>query len=131
MLDVQEVRSADWDHFCELFTKELSGSLISMEQDDVGGAKKSLAKNVPLQAISLDKSGACNDILRIRAGKDSERIEHQVVEPIHFRIGKDANGGKVLAIAGEEGSIFIHFHSGKLNQLLEQFKAPATRAGTL
>jgi hypothetical protein len=109
----EEIRDNEWDRFCADFSRMLAGSLVTIETIDPENVHRQIAREVPFEAIELDHSDKCNDVLRVRAaGEGLRHVEQQVTDPIHIIARRKSDGGKVLEIVGEEGETYIHFHSG-------------------
>ncbi len=109
----EEIRDAEWDKFCANFSRMFAGSLVTIETVDPENVHREVAHEVPFEAIEMDHTNKCADILHIRAAQDGQRhIEQNVFEPIHIIARRKHDGAKVLEIVGEEGETYIHFHSG-------------------
>jgi hypothetical protein len=112
----QEIRSEDWAGFCEKFTQANQGSLLHVEMIERDGIKHDLARDLPLEKMTFDKTDACSDIINITLGQTGERrINHSVIEPIRLLLTKTKEGSKVLQIEAENGTTLVTFHSGRLS----------------
>lgn len=109
----EEIRDNEWDKFCASFSRMFAGSLVTIETVDPENVHREIAHEVPFEAIEMDHTNKCSDVLHIRAAQDGQRhVEQNVVEPIHIIARRRHDGAKVLEIVGEEGETYIHFHSG-------------------
>lgn len=119
-MPVQELSSIDWGKFCDRFAELLRDRLVTVEFIDQFGIRTETAHELPLQRILLDKSDPCNDLIVLECGEPHERPEtHLITEPIHVRLREDKGGRKILEIDAESGVHFIHFHYGRVCDLLQ------------
>jgi hypothetical protein len=116
---VRELSSVDWKKFCERFTELLRETPVTVEFIDEYGILTETAHDLPLQRMVFDKDDPCNDIIVLECGEPYERPEtHLIVEPIHVRLRQQEGGRKILQINSENGVHLIHFHHGKVFDLL-------------
>lgn len=112
-MNTQEIRPEDWREFCEKFTEANRGSLLTIEMIGADGIQNDVARDVPLDTMTFDKTDACNDVISISFGKAGQkRLIHSVIEPIHLRV-KQTKGSKLLEILAENGTTLLTFHSGR------------------
>ena len=97
-MPTQEIKETDWQKFCQKFEEAHRGALITLEVADHSGATKLLAENEPLRSFKYEKD-ACNDLITLELGESPGRItQHQIVEPIHFRLREKEESRKELEI---------------------------------
>ena len=113
----QEIPSEDWAGFCEKFTEANRGSLLIVEIVERDGIQSDVARDLPLEKMTFDKTDACSDIISISLGQAGERrISHLVIEPIRVLLTKTKEGSKLLQIEAENGTTLVTFHSGRFSQ---------------
>jgi hypothetical protein len=123
-MQAQEIEPKLWGEFCEKFSTLNRGSIMSIETLRPDGRKDEIAQDIPFGKMTLDTTDACNDILSITLGEAGQRrITHEVIEPIHFRVEQDNGGHKVLQLEAENGVTLVHFHSGRVPELVPNLKS--------
>jgi hypothetical protein len=114
-----EIKSTDWEPFCQKFLELHQNSLVTLTTIDQGGLRVEAAREMPLRKIWFEK-GACNDSIFINLEQQGKReINHEVVGPIHLKLREEGEGKKALQIDGENGSTLLSFHSGRMNELMQ------------
>lgn len=122
-MQAQEIEPKLWHEFCEKFSTLNRGSMMSIEHIRFDGRQDELAHELPLDKMTLDTTDACNDIVSISLGSSGERhTTHEVVEPIHLRVKQNGAGQKMLQLEAESGITLIHFHSGRIPELVPNMK---------
>ncbi|MDB6024720.1 MAG: hypothetical protein JWM68_943 [Verrucomicrobiales bacterium] len=122
-MQAQEIEPKLWREFCENFSALNRGSMMSVEQVGFNGRKDEIARDIPFEKMTLDTTDACNDIISITLGESGQRsLTHQVIEPIHVRVKQNGDGQKVLQVEAESGMTLIHFHSGRVPELVPNMK---------
>lgn len=118
-MNIPEIRSEDWQEFCEKFTHFNRGSFLTVEVIGSDGIRGELARDLPLSKMTFDKTDACSDIISIALGTapDQRKLNHSVIEPIHLRIRQAEAGKKLLEIGSETGTTLVTFHSGRFPQM--------------
>src|SRR4051794_19829070 len=118
-MQAQEIEHKLWREFCENFSALNRGSMMSVEQIGFDGRKHEIARDLPLERMTLDTTDACNDIVSVRLGESGQRsVTHEVIEPIHIRVKQNGGGQKILQLEAENGLTLIHFHSGRVPELV-------------
>ena len=122
-MQAQEIESNQWHEFCEKFSTLNRGSLITVEQVRFDGRKDEIARDVPLGNMTFDTTDACNDIISITLGEPGQRrTTFEVIQPIHMRVKLNDIGHKLLQLEAESGMTLIHFHSGRVPELVPNLK---------
>lgn len=99
------------------------GSLITIEMLAPNGDRMEVARDIPLDKMSLDQNSECNDVIIINASEPGKRgIDHMVIEPIHLIIRENTEHTKILQLSAENGTTLITYHAG---QLVTQELGPA------
>jgi hypothetical protein len=103
----EEINASDWKTFCDRLTEMERGQMVTIEKIDPDGSRHEVARAVPLDHVALNTRDACNDAIRINA---ADGFEYEIVEPIHIRLKRNAEGGfNPVQIDGEEGTTILHF----------------------
>jgi hypothetical protein len=106
-MKTQEIRSEEWLEFCEEFTRTHEGSLLTVQVSDPYGGKTEVARDLPLQELSFEKTLGCSDRIHITVGKPGKFLAHSILEPIHVRV-KDAGSGVThVQIDAEDGITYL------------------------
>jgi len=114
----EEIKESHWAQFCARFEEAHRGAPISMEVIYHDGRTAMIARQEPLESFQFEKTQACNDLIRIKAGA----IEHQVIDPIHMRVREQAGNQKLLEIDAESGSVEMRFSSVRIGALLQELQ---------
>ncbi|MEO7300126.1 MAG: DUF5335 family protein [Verrucomicrobiota bacterium] len=114
----QEIRSQDWEEFCRRFTEGNAGSLLSIELTGRDGVQKNVARDLPLEKMTMDKTDACNDLITISMASNGSHVSHTIIEPIRLLV-KEVKGSKTLQIEAENGVTLVTFHSGRFPEISE------------
>jgi hypothetical protein len=123
-MQAQEIEPKLWREFCETFTALNRGSMMTVERVGPDGRTDEVARDVPFQRMTLDSTDACNDIVSFSLGTPGERrIQHEVIEPIHVRVKLNGGGQKMLQLEAENGITLVHFHSGRVPDLVPNLKS--------
>ena len=114
-MNTQEIRSEDWQEFCQKFTEFNRGSLLTIEVIGGDGILSEVAHELHLDKMMFDTTDACNNVISFSLGTnpDQRKINHFIIEPIHVRIRQLPEGKKVLEIGSETGTNLVTFHSGR------------------
>jgi hypothetical protein len=103
----EEINTRDWKTFCERLTEMEHGQMVTIEVIDRDGAHHEVASAVPFERATLRPKDACNDAIWINAGHG---FTHEIVEPIHITLKRNAGGGfNPVQIDGETGTTILHF----------------------
>jgi hypothetical protein len=103
----EEINTRDWKVFCERVTEMERGQIITIEVVDLDGAHREVARDLSLEKVTLKPKDACNDAIWINA---SDGFEHEIVEPIHIKLKRNAEGGfDPVQIDAEAGTTILHF----------------------
>jgi hypothetical protein len=118
-MNIQEIRSEDWQEFCKKFTEANRGSLLTIEVIGTDGIRSDVARDVPFDKMTFDTTDACNDVISITLGSapDQRKINHFVIDPMHLRIRRAEAGKKLLEMGSENGTTLVTFHSGRFPQV--------------
>ncbi len=123
-MQAQEIEPKLWREFCETFSTLNRGSMMTIEQVRFDGRKDEIAREIPFEKMTLDSTDACSDIVSIALGAPGERrITHEVIEPIHLRVKANGSGQKILQLEAENGITLVHFHSGRVPELVPNMKS--------
>lgn len=114
-MKTQEIRSEDWQDFCEKFSEANRGSLLTVEIIGADGIRSEVVRDLPLDKMTFDPTDACNDVISISlsSAPDQRKINHFVIDPFHLRIRQAEGGKKLLEIGSENGTTLVTFHSGR------------------
>jgi hypothetical protein len=114
-----EVKETNWEMFARKFEEAHRGTLISLDVVYHDGHTESLARQSPLRDFRFEKSGGCNDLIRIELGEaPNQFVQHTIVEPIHVRVREGSGGTKLLLIDAESGSVELRFSSGRIGAIM-------------
>jgi hypothetical protein len=103
----EEIDARDWKTFCERVTEMEHGQMVTIEIVEPNGARRELARALPLDNVTLGPRDGCNDAIWINA---SDGFRHEIVEPIHIRLKRNAEGGfNPVQIDAETGITILHF----------------------
>ena len=103
----EEINARDWKTFCERLTEMERGQMVTIEVVDRDGLQREVAHALPLEQVTLRPKDACNDAIWING---ADGFEHEIVEPIHIRLKRNAEGGfNPVQIDGETGTTILHF----------------------
>ena len=120
-----EVDQKKWEQFCDRVQATSQGAMVTIDEMNPDGSRKTIVQNMPLLKVALDdKSDPCNTNLIIEAGLPNQKpIRHVVVEPIHIR-AKNETGDRynTLQIEAENGNTIVHFHPGLNPAWLKDFQ---------
>jgi hypothetical protein len=120
---IHEINNPDWPAFCERVTRQLAGALAKLEIIGPDGAVAEEVPDATFQNMTLDKSGACSDVIRLRLTAPRE-IVRDIIEPIRVTLRASNGSGDFnpLRIESEIGSFQITFHPAIHAQLLVGLK---------
>jgi hypothetical protein len=83
------------------------GQMVTIEVVDRDGIQREVAHALPLEQVTLKPKDGCNDAIWINA---SDGFEHEIIEPIHIRLQRNAEGGfNPVQIDAETGTTILHF----------------------
>jgi predicted transcriptional regulator len=103
----EEINAKDWKTFCERVTEMERGQMVTIEEVTADGAHREVARALPLEQVTFRTRDACNDAIAING---SDGFEHEIVEPIHVRLKRNAEGGfNPVQIDAETGTTILHF----------------------
>ena len=103
----EEINARHWKTFCERLTEMERGQMVTIEAIDPDGSRREVARAVPLENVTFKAKDACNDAIWIHA---SDGFEHEILEPIHIKLKRNAEGGfNPVQIDGETGTTILHF----------------------
>ena len=103
----EEINARDWKTFCERLTEMERGQMVTIEVVKPDGTHHEIGRALPLEQVTLRPRDACNDAIWINA---SDGFEHEIVEPIHIRLKRNAEGGfNPVQIDAETGTTILHF----------------------
>lgn len=122
MATTLEVKETNWDLFCKRFEEAHRGTLVTLEAISHDGSTESLGKDLPLREFKFTKTEACSDLIRIALGETANGVQHQVIEPIHVRLREGNGARKTLEIDAEAGSVELHFSSGRITAMMQEFE---------
>lgn len=108
-----EIPAERWTGFLEEFSREHAGWPVTMEvlSSDVGPQR--IARDLPLQGISLSSEGTRPSALQISVGDQrSAKIQHTVDLPLHIRLAADdLDASGTLQVEPAQGPpTLVHFH---------------------
>lgn len=107
---MREVKSRDWNAFCERINQNRRGTLVSVQKLELDGARTQIAHNTELEEIEFSKNDGCNDQILIH-GSDKISLEHEIIEPIHIKLMESEGGSAFpsVVIEAENGITQIDF----------------------
>ena len=103
----EEINARDWKTFCQRVTEMERGQLVTIETVDREGTHREVARSLHLEQVTLEPKDGCNDALSINA---SDGFAHEILEPIHIKLRRNAAGGfNPIQIDAETGTTILHF----------------------
>jgi len=103
----EEINARDWKTFCERVAEMERGQMVTIETVDLNGTRREVGRALPLENMTFRPKDGCNDAISIHA---SGGFTHEIVEPIHVRLKRNAEGGfNPLEIHAETGTTVLHF----------------------
>lgn len=107
---MKEIRSQDWNTFCERLNEFERGAIVDIRWiDRESKAEKEIAHAAEFQEIRFGQRDGCSDQIVVRAGGEAE-THHEIVEPIHILLREDGKGGfNAVAFEAEEGTTVLRF----------------------
>ena len=108
---MKEIRSQDWNTFCDRLNEFERGAIVDIHWiDRASKAEKEIARAAEFQEIRFGQRDGCNDHIMVRAGGEAE-THHEIVEPIHILLREQAGGGfNAVAVEAEEGTTVLRFN---------------------
>ncbi len=99
---------------------------MTIELARFDGLKDEVIRNGLFQEMTMDTTGACNDMISMTLGEEGQRrVNHVIIEPVHIRIKETVDGGKLLQIEAESGVTLARFRSGMFPEM--DFKSEYSR----
>jgi hypothetical protein len=115
----QEIKSTQWNVFCDKFLELHRGALMSLTKIEPSGRRVEVFTDIPLTNVWME-NGGCNDRIFLNFERDGKReITHEIIDPIHMKLREESGGKKALQIDAENGSTLLLFRSGHLQELRE------------
>jgi len=103
----EEINARDWKTLCDRITEMEHGQMVTIEVVERDGSLREVARALPLEKVTLKPKDACNDAIWINA---SDGFRHEIVEPIHIKVKRNAEGGfNPVQIDAETGTTILHF----------------------
>ena len=108
---MREIRSQDWNTFCQRLNEFERGATVDIHWiDRATKAEKEIARAAQFQEITFGKRDGCNDQIVVRAGGETE-TRHEIVEPIHILLREVSDGAfNAVAVEAEEGITVMKFN---------------------
>jgi hypothetical protein len=108
---MKEIRSQDWNKFCERLNEFERGATVDIKWiDRLNNREKEIAHAAEFQEIKYGKRDACNDRIMVYAGGEAE-THHEIIEPIHILLREHGEGGfNAVAVEAEEGTTLMRFN---------------------
>ncbi len=119
-MSVQEISRKEWTAFCNSFSQQHQGWLVSLEvvSDDLGV----IARYLPLEDIRVDKRAGSKDILSIRVGKTPDKcLSHIVIAPAQIKLEQTEKGAhQALEIQSATGATtLLRFRTTALPEMID------------
>ena len=116
----EEIQARDWKTFCERVTEMERGQMVTIEVVDRNGARREVGRSLPLEDVTLKPKDGCNDAIWVKA---SDGFQHEILEPIHITLKRNAEGGyNPVQIDGETGTTILHFRPALKPTVMEGFQ---------
>jgi hypothetical protein len=106
-MKTQEIRSEEWLDFCDEFTRTHEGALLTLEVSDPYGGKTEVARDLPLQQMTFEKTADCTDRMTISVGRPGQLLSQFIVDPIHLRVKEAGAGVTHVQIDAESGITYL------------------------
>jgi Family of unknown function (DUF5335) len=109
---MREIRSQDWNTFCERLNEFERGAIVDIHWiDRATKTEKEIARAAQFQEITFGKRDGCNDQIVVRAGGKAQ-TRHEIVEPIHILLREMGEDGafNAIAVEAEEGTTLLRFN---------------------
>lgn len=89
------------------------------------GRKDQIARDVPLQSMTFDKTDSCSDRISVNVGLPGHKpVTHVIVEPIHIRLKSAENGSfNPMQIDAESGTTLVTFRPALRADFLQGLRA--------
>jgi hypothetical protein len=111
---MKEVRTQDWNTFCQRLNEFERGASVDIHWiDRATKSERSIVRGAEFQEISFGQRDGCSDQIVIRAdGEAGRETRHEITEPIHILL-RESNGGNgsynAVAVEAEEGTTILAF----------------------
>jgi hypothetical protein len=117
---MRELRNTSWSDFCERVSQQQHGGTLKIEVVGPDGRTVEAESGVIFDRMALDTSGACSNVISIRAANGRE-ITHQIIEPLHILLRESNKQGDYnpVEIQAENGKTLLTFHPAIHEELLK------------
>jgi hypothetical protein len=116
----EEIQAHNWKTFCERVTEMERGQMVTIEVVDRDGARREVGRALPLEIVALKPKDGCNDAIWVKA---SDGFQHEILEPIHIMLKRNAEGGyNPVQIDGETGTTILHFRPALKPTVMDGFE---------
>jgi hypothetical protein len=101
---IHEIKSSDWQAFCQRVTEHRNGAAVELEIVEPGGRKTEHNANMILQSMAFSAKNACCDVIALSLRGPKELI-HEILDPIQvlLRASKAAGDFNLIQIEAENG----------------------------
>ncbi len=105
----------EWAGFCEIFTQQHEGWLVTVEEQDGNHQKRVIAQDRPLQALSYEGDGDRIDVRVVVGTGSSEDLGHVVSDARSMHLQFDDRGAhEGLRISSPQGVTNVRFRTPAL-----------------
>jgi hypothetical protein len=105
-VSAREIARQEWAEFCERFSRQHRGGRVTLESVAPNGDTQVVARELPLQGITLDKAGGQAEIV-VTLGQDSgEQLTHTIAAPAQILFWETQAGAhEGLDIESADGQV--------------------------
>ncbi len=118
----REIPRSQWAGFCDRFSREHSGWLVTIELLEAEIGAQIEARELPLKGITAEMKKAGPDVISLVAGSTPwERVTHTVVEPRRIWLEETREGAHAaLEIESFDGAkTLVRFRSTVLPEMVD------------
>ena len=112
MLHSYEISPEHWVQFCDDFSHEHVDWPVTIEVLLPEAGPQYMARDLPLEGLSLDTKGTRPSSLEVSAGDSPERhVAHTVDLPLHIWLAEDGRTRGTVKIEPATGPVvLVHYH---------------------
>lgn len=114
-----EIERAKWPEFVEGFSHRHDGWLVSIAEES-NGAKKSIARDVPLRGVVAAGSPSSKEVL-VLAGGVAPGTKRVIASPVSMVVGRTDDGAEASLTITDKSAVrtVIEFRSPMLPELVD------------
>ena len=108
---IHEIKSNDWQAFCQRVTEQRNGAAVELEIVEPDGRKTEHSANMILHSMVFGAKNACCDVIALSLRGPTELI-HEILDPIQvlLRASRTAGDFNLIQIEAENGITNLKLH---------------------